>query len=311
MSRLIGLRCIDENALSNTRARLSYLGYEPFDHDLQIDELYLRFSLTFEDVSEMTGYIARSAWLCMAVPDLQGIDWLSMDVKILPTLIEAYPLQLNISNQHSAIERCRIGEIVADTARLRGLPCLSANSGVIIVEHFKNNIATESSDSKYELELQSKLPVPVMFLLGRSSFPARDINQINIGDVLLIEKVKGQVKSKNAILFDFKLEKDSIMILEHTEEIPVDGLEVVSNQPDQRTGSSDINNLPIEISVILFEKTLLLGELKSMLPGEVLQFPHNAQMNVEIRANHRRIANGELVQLPNGQLGVEVCRLFS
>jgi flagellar motor switch/type III secretory pathway protein FliN len=59
------------------------------------------------------------------------------------------------------------------------------------------------------------------------------------------------------------------------------------------------------------EKTVTLAELKLLTPGEIVELSKNNILDVEIRANQKKFARGELIQLPDGQLGVEIRTIWS
>ena len=310
MKMLDALRRVDVQRQGNVRSRLCYLGYQPRETELLVDKVYLRFCAQFEDASEMTGYIDKASWLNQAMPELQGIDWLSVDENVLPALIVACPLKLGLIYQHSRIRECRICEIVRDASDLISLPALNTETGVVIIENFHRKVSDEFPDSLFESELQRNLPVPLSFFVGTSTLPLEALFLIEIGDVLLVEKITRHVKSRGKILFKFELQQESIMIIEHNDELLADDspLEVIDTNYNE--GDANINTLPVELSVILLEKTVTLGELKAILPGEVLTLPGNTMMDVEIRVNQRCFARGELVQLSNGQLGVEIQKIW-
>ena len=93
------------------------------------------------------------------------------------------------------------------------------------------------------------------------------------------------------------------MILE-----PNDAEDPASNSIEhQPTG---LAALPIELSIVLMEKLVPLEQVKTITPGEIIELPHSAMLDVEIRINQAHFARGELIQLPNGQLGVEIHQLW-
>lgn len=311
MTLLTALRSVDNQIPGSTQARLIYQGYEPIESRLPLSALYLRFFSEFVDGSKMTGYVDKATWLNQAVPALRGIDWLALDESILPSLIASHPLQLNFRNQHAEISHSCIVEVVKDVRHLSKLPSLNSNDGPVIVESFCPTVSNGAVDSILELDLQRKLPVPMVIELGHSVLPQVSLATVNVGDILLIEKLTKKISSRNKNLFKFELEQESIMILEHNAEVIAEELAELKGGVMPVDNHSDLHSLPVELRVVLFEKILTLGELKALTPGEVLKLPLDAIMNVEIRANHQRFASGELIQLTNGQLGVEIRTLWS
>ena len=86
-------------------------------------------------------------------------------------------------------------------------------------------------------------------------------------------------------------------------------------EPVEPTGSplsqSTLSALPVELSFVLMEKSVTLAELQTMLPGQIVDLPKDQLCQVDIRVNHQPFARGELVQLADGQLGVEIHRTWS
>lgn len=70
-----------------------------------------------------------------------------------------------------------------------------------------------------------------------------------------------------------------------------------------------IKDIPVEISVILGRTRLPLKKIFSLHPGEVLSMDHYLGELVELLANERLVARGEVV-LVNGQFGVKIMEMI-
>jgi len=305
---LTALRSVDvqDQAQGNLCVRLSYLGYQPQQKSIPVSNLYLHFHAEFNDASQISGYIDIGTWLTQTLPTVEGIDWLSVDEQVLPSLIASYPLHLELINQHTEIKHCHVTEMVKDTAALADLPCLRIRTGVVIVQsltrctqHYVEDFACEAMNP----ELRHLLLIPLTYLVGNSFLPLQFLGTLKVGDVLLLDQVAGRINSNNKTLFKFELEQESLMILEHNEELLAGQATTSAGFVDVKNG---FNNLPIELSIVLMERTVTLAELKAITPGEIMSLPSDVIMDVEIRANQCRFARGELVQLTNGQLAVEI-----
>lgn len=306
MKTLSSLRCVNQQFPSpdNTSLRLRQCGYEPYYTTNLGGNCYLGFSGQFEDESEIAGYVDVATWMNQALPSLSGMDWTSLDRQVLPSLMATYPLKLELVHQHAPITNCRLGEIVRDLSDLGGLPFLELVSGAVLVKKFKQG-HLHAPDEQKELET---LPVPLVFCIGSSSLPFQALAQVEAGDVLLIEHVAGRVLTNNKPLLKFEFNKGKIMILENNES-EVDGLIPLNGSvSDLQNG---LDGLPVELSVVLMEKTVTLAELKLLTPGEIVELTKNNILDVEIRANQKKFARGELIQLPDGQLGVEIRVVWS
>jgi len=302
------LRGVDVHDLpvENSVARLRHFGYQLCYGSLLTGKSYLRFDALFEDSSELKGLIDAAKWLTQSLPSVEGIDWCSLDQHVLYSLIHTYPLTLELVNQHAKITKISVIELVTDTSGLTALPQLATSNGNILVQQYNYGKALEISGSTPRID--NRLQADLEFLVGYSTLPRSSLPTVEIGDVLLVENVAEFVRCNGKNLFKYTLTQGSIMLNEHNEneeqyEAAIDKLS--ANEP------AGIDALPIQLSFVLMEKSVTLGELKAMAPGELVEIPAAQVMKVEIRANQRKFGCGELVQLPNGQLAVEVRQILS
>lgn len=302
MKILNTLRRVETSAptYANICAKLKHQGYQPQPRRPLSGSRYLRFYGQFEDSAEINGLLEISSWATSALPELDGIDWFSMEDQVLQSLIAEHPLHLALSHQHAPLAQTKTLGLVVDVNNLSDLPCLDASPGAIMVEQFTPQVAADVS----EIASLNNIQIPLVFSIGHSILTLSAMDTIEVGDVLLIEHVQGRVTSNGVTLFLSELNQKAIMILDRTE----DGDEPHATSGEDTAG---LNSLPIELSVVLMEKTVPLNQFKAITPGEIIELPAEAMLNVEVRANQRCFARGELVQLANGQLGVEIRTLWS
>jgi len=283
------------------------LGYQPSQGVLPVPTPYLRFAGRFDDQSEIGGYIDLTTWMNAVLPAVKGIDWLSVDDNLLPSLIADHPLNLILDTQHSPFAELRIVDYVRDTALLTSLPSLAASPGAVLIDH----VSIGDVAGFPGLNANPTLSIPLSFVLGYSVLPVRALETVGVGDVMLVEHATGYVQSHHKRLFKFELNQESVMIGEsllNEESTASDTSKAFKSA--SANSEEGINALPIELSFVLFDKTVTLGELKALNPGEIMALPPDQLMDVEIRANQQRFASGELVQLPNGQFGVEIHKIW-
>jgi len=307
MKTLSALRRVEPTAnnLASICAQLEHQGYQPQLSRPVSGMRYLRFHVQFEDMSELNGLLDLASWAKTSLPELDGIDWLSMEDRILQPLITEHPLQLALSHQHAPLVHMRMVGIVTEVKHTHDLPCLEALPGTVLVEQFTPHTLTDAS----EIASLSDLQIPLTFSIGYSMLPLSVLTTIEVGDVLLIEHTEGRVSSNGKTLFTSELSQKAIMILNRTENETEH--ERVGNTMQQTENTTGLNSLPIELSVVLMEKTVPLNQFKAITPGEIIELPPSAMLDVEIRANQRCFARGELIQLANGQLGVEIRTLWT
>lgn len=76
-------------------------------------------------------------------------------------------------------------------------------------------------------------------------------------------------------------------------------------------GNDQLSQILVEAQFILMEKKLSLTQLQNMVEGEVWSMPLDAEKNIGLRVNNVLFAEGELVQLADGRLGIEVHKLIN
>ena len=300
MSQFTALRQVDKTAhtITSSCSRLQHLGYQPTTEHVLLSQHYLRFQGQFDDGTEITGAIDLASWASRALPALDGIDWLSIDVQVLPSLFAAHPLELALAQQHAPFSNISTLGLVADSIDLSNLPALAASPGPVLVERITCHITKDVAD----LTTLNRLTIPITFYLGHSTLPNHALAQIQIGDVLLVERMDCRVAIHGKTLFRMEFSQESIMILEpHETE--------VADSPSHGPVTG-LATLPVKLSIVLMEKLLPLAQVKNITPGEVIELPPSAMLEIEIRINQTQFARGELIQLPDGQLGVEIHQLW-
>jgi type III secretion protein Q len=73
--------------------------------------------------------------------------------------------------------------------------------------------------------------------------------------------------------------------------------------------SADLNHLPVRLEFVLATHDITLGELAAFVTGQAIPLATDAAHRIEVRANGKMVARGELVQLDE-QLGVELLEVF-
>jgi type III secretion protein Q len=314
MKTLDGLRCVDSatQQRGHTAAALRSVGYQPQLDIVLTDARYLKFGAVFCDQSEMTGYVDVAQWMSQSLPSLEGMDWSSIDDRALPALVQACPVQLDLLQLHATVTGCQVNQIVDNTLPLQHLPRVATATGWILVEQFEPGTGAKLVGN----DVIPAVPVTVDFNLGTSFLSLRQLSGADVGDVLLINNVALHMRSHGAALLTYILQEDSIMISDpieydgdfgydpHKDQIQVEDLSAPIDAA--HTKRQKFADLPIELSFVLLEKSVTLTELQKMAPGEIVQLPQDQLLHVEIRANRRTFAQGELVQLSDGQIGVEI-----
>lgn len=94
------------------------------------------------------------------------------------------------------------------------------------------------------------------------------------------------------------------------DETPGDGAQPTRPIEDLDDPVVDIDDLPVRLVFVAGEAEIPLRRLQRMAPGHVFELREPVDAHVEVRANGRAIASGELVDV-DGRVGVRIldCRL--
>jgi len=84
-----------------------------------------------------------------------------------------------------------------------------------------------------------------------------------------------------------------------------------SNQQTDGPADADIElgALPVRLEFLLAAHEIDLGTLSQIIDGQLIPLAADAARHIEVRANGKRVARGELVQLDD-QLGVELLEVY-
>ena len=75
--------------------------------------------------------------------------------------------------------------------------------------------------------------------------------------------------------------------------------------PGPTAGAIDVDALPVRLVFVAAETEVPLRDLQALAPGYVFDLRQPVDRHVEVRANGRAIATGELIEI-DGRVGVRV-----
>lgn len=141
------------------------------------------------------------------------------------------------------------------------------------------------------------LPLHLQWLLGISYLTHGSLARLGQGDVLRMEHRIDRCLLANRCIGVFTF----------TEE----GLHMQATVADQAIAAPDeLTTLPVRLEFLLASQATDLGTLARILDGQLIALPSDAARHIEIRANGKSVARGELVQLDDG-LGIEVLQVYA
>lgn len=83
----------------------------------------------------------------------------------------------------------------------------------------------------------------------------------------------------------------------------------VADANEQNAPGSDLGSVPVRLEFVLATHDTDLATLSQIIDGQLIPLADDAAQHIEVRANGKRVARGELVQLDE-QLGVELLEIY-
>lgn len=263
----------------------------------------LRFQLATGG-GAMVCRVDANAWAAVHLPGLAGLDWIAMDPLVLAGLTDVQdPLQF----AHDALRYDRAQGLPASTAApdVRALPTVPAVEGTVWIESWTAALPRATQAPR----LPAALALPIRLQLGATAVTLRQQRRLRGGDIVLISDPAARAWRGRRPLFDFHLQPDSLLVT--TVHSP-DHAGLASSgslpQPDEpMLETSDLQDLPLELHVLLCRIDLTLGELAGLQEGSVVALPEKAIDRVQLLHNGRPLVTGELVQVGD-RLGVKLAQ---
>ncbi|WP_017901912.1 FliM/FliN family flagellar motor switch protein, partial [Pseudomonas asplenii] len=139
------------------------------------------------------------------------------------------------------------------------------------------------------------LPHCLRATLGYSRLPSAALPTLVCGDVLRISRLTRHWQLADQPVGEFTLIEQGLHMT------------LSSNIPDTPPAEpcAALGSLPVRLEFVLHERHVSLAELAALVEGQVLALEPSVLGDIEIRANGRALACGELVRLGGG-LGVEL-----
>ncbi|QPB80921.1 type III secretion protein [Proteus sp. GOKU] len=173
-----------------------------------------------------------------------------------------------------------------------------------------------SFDKYYEWTLSSKNKISAIaqYKFGKSTMSFSLLKTLSLGDIVLIDSVDfsliiGEKKwmryqwqeGENAVILDEKLFAN-----ETEREESVEDTEITLQKNIELKA---IQSIPVTLSFLLANKTMLLEQIEELSPGQQITLPDNALRHITLIANGVAIAQGELIKVGE-RLAVEIQRAY-
>ncbi len=176
----------------------------------------------------------------------------------------------------------------------------------VSLSYFCNSLNSVEYE-KFPLDCISDVPINVRIQIGWTDLIFNKLIGIESGDVILLDECLLSSEDiiylsiSNGIGFRGKLEGSRIIILNEMEKFMND-VEVQSQNRDEM-----LDEINFRLTFDLGEKTLTIGELRTITSGYIFDLGRDLRRSVIIRANGHAIGEGELVDI-DGMTGVSILR---
>ncbi|MHC8367764.1 FliM/FliN family flagellar motor switch protein [Pseudomonas sp. ZT5P21] len=257
---------------------------------------YLRFRARSKE-GDWRGLILARDWLHHSLPQLRALLAIECPLTSIVELFRAVPRPLPRVDELAYQALVDI-ELTAPTELpTHDLPWFDMSGGRVWLTQLPPMGTTNSSlgpDSWL-----ADLPLCLQLLLGFSHLRQVRLGQ---GDVLRITH-----RTDQCLLAD-----QCIGVFTFTEEgVNMQSTVADSNQQvaTQANAEVELGAVPVRVEFLLATQEIDLGTLSQIIDGQLIPLAADAARHIEVRANGKRVARGELVQLDD-QLGVELLEVF-
>lgn len=259
---------------------------------------YLRFCAQ-GDGGGWHGLIMARDWLHQSLPTLGSLLLRECPLPSIVELFRALPKPLLLAVDELRYSRLSDIESVAP-AQLptHALPWLETSRGRLWLTRLPRLDATRAP-----LELDpwlDGLPMHLLLILGTSHLSLADRLRLADGDVLRIQEQTRHCLLADRCLGVFTFTQEGLYM--QPSDASPEGVE-------PPTVDIDLGTLPVRLEFVLATHQVDLATLAQIIAGQLIPLAQDAAQHIEVRANGKPVAQGELVQL-DGQLGVELLKVY-
>lgn len=296
------LRQVDPAAHARARSveRWRGAGHDAGCECLQRMPGYLRFSAGCEG-GGWNGLILAREWLHHSLPQLQALLTVETPLTSIAGLFRAVPrpllLALDELHYQTLSDVALVDPLVLPT---HSVPWLETPQGRVWVTRLP--LAPAVSEPGNSSAWLSDLPLCLTLKLGVSHLdPASRIRLLE-GDVLRITQraQHGFVAQRCIGAFTFT---EQGLLMQSTD------TDAHSQAVIEAAAQVGLDALSVRLEFILATHDIDLATLSQIVDGQLIPLADDAARHIEVRANGKRVARGELVQL-DGQLGVELIEVY-
>ncbi|EXF96146.1 type III secretion apparatus protein SpaO [Pseudomonas fluorescens HK44] len=261
---------------------------------------YLSFCACSER-GDWHGLINARDWLHHALPQLQALLTVECPAPRIAELLRAVPCPFELTVDALHYRNLTDVELL-DPAQVpaQQLPWLATPQGRVWLTALPS--ARPATEALHSVPWLADLPQRLELILGVSYLSRSSHARLGRGDVLLINDSTRQCVLAGRGIGFFTFTEEGICM----EKVDADS---TTQAPTEPPASTDLSRLPVRVEFVLATHEIALGELAAIIAGQVIPLAAEAAQGIEVRANGKRVARGELVQLDEG-LGVELLEVY-
>lgn len=145
--------------------------------------------------------------------------------------------------------------------------------------------------------------------IGTANVSVQEVNNFEPSDIILLDSNGFRSEGLIRLRLNSLLYCGAQLIAEPNRQITITTDWNIMSDNDQKQSVQQINQLPVQLSFDLGQKTLSFNEVKQLRPGYVIDLSQSLPEVVQIRAQNKLIGTGELVDI-SGRIGVRILSLF-
>ncbi|MGJ7515637.1 FliM/FliN family flagellar motor switch protein [Pseudomonas baetica] len=258
---------------------------------------YLRFRAQ-GDGGDWLGLIVAHDWLSHALPALQSLLTVECSLASIAGLFQAVqrPLLLEVEGLHDRA-LSDIECLVPTQLPAHDLPWLDTPRGRVWLMRLPSTPITAGCPVSADSWLRD-LPLRLTLMLGISQLSPASRRRLSEGDVLRIMQRTQHCWLANRCLGVFTFTEGGL----HMET-------TVADTNEQNAPGPDLGAVPVHLEFVLATHETDLATLLQIIDGQLIPLADDAVRHIEVRANGKRVARGELVQLDE-QFGVELLEIY-
>lgn len=185
-------------------------------------------------------------------------------------------------------------------------------TGLLVVEErlyplLQERLRFWPSDMNDEWEA---LDTSVRLEIDQISLPIQDVNNLQPADILLLEQTQFHKNGSLKLRFHNHLYCEAQLTDKDKPAFTIQSEWNTMPEEKPNTATDQINQIPVQLSFDLGQKTMSFSEARQLRPGYVVDLPGSLPEVVQIRAHNKVIGSGELVEI-NGRIGVRILNLFN